>query len=103
MRLTSFVGRFVFLILVGGVFLSAAPGARPPNVLLVLTDDQGYGDFSIHGNTVLQTPQIDLTCGEEHTAELATGGSLRGPGSSLDLPLSVNWTECVCGAKVPGT
>jgi hypothetical protein len=24
--------------------------AAPPNVLLIITDDQGYGDFSIHGN-----------------------------------------------------
>ena len=30
-----------------------------PNVLLIITDDQGYGDFSIHGNTHLQTPHID--------------------------------------------
>ena len=30
-----------------------------PNVLLIITDDQGYGDFSIHGNPYLQTPHID--------------------------------------------
>jgi arylsulfatase A-like enzyme len=30
-----------------------------PNVLLIITDDQGYGDFSIHGNPHLQTPHID--------------------------------------------
>ncbi len=30
-----------------------------PNVLLIITDDQGYGDFSIHGNPHLQTPNID--------------------------------------------
>jgi arylsulfatase A-like enzyme len=28
-------------------------------VLLIITDDQGYGDFSIHGNTHLQRPNID--------------------------------------------
>ena len=33
--------------------------SQPPNVLLIITDDQGYGDFSIHGNTHLQTPHID--------------------------------------------
>jgi arylsulfatase A-like enzyme len=31
----------------------------PPNVLLIITDDQGYGDFSIHGNPHVQTPNID--------------------------------------------
>jgi arylsulfatase A len=30
-----------------------------PNVLLVITDDQGYGDFSLHGNPTLKTPHID--------------------------------------------
>jgi arylsulfatase A len=33
--------------------------ANGPNVLLIITDDQGYGDFSIHGNVHLQTPNID--------------------------------------------
>lgn len=30
-----------------------------PNILLIITDDQGYGDLSIHGNPYLQTPNID--------------------------------------------
>lgn len=38
--------------------IHAAPVARP-NVLVILTDDQGYGDFSCHGNPVLKTPEMD--------------------------------------------
>ena len=30
-----------------------------PNVVVVITDDQGYGDLSCHGNPVLKTPGID--------------------------------------------
>ncbi len=30
-----------------------------PNVLLIITDDQGYGDLSLHGNPALKTPRLD--------------------------------------------
>ncbi len=33
--------------------------AVEPNVLLILTDDQGWGDFGFNGNSVVQTPVLD--------------------------------------------
>ena len=50
--------------------LAAAPGTilaqggRAPNVILILTDDQGYGDLGCHGNTAIRTPNIDRLHGE---------------------------------------
>lgn len=35
-----------------------------PNVVLVITDDQGHGDLSCHGNPVLKTPRLDELYGE---------------------------------------
>ena len=37
----------------------AADSSRAPNVVIILTDDQGWGDLSVHGNTNLSTPHID--------------------------------------------
>ena len=32
---------------------------KRPNVIIILTDDQGWGDLSMNGNTNLSTPNID--------------------------------------------
>jgi arylsulfatase/arylsulfatase A len=39
-------------------FAPAAETARP-NVVLIMTDDQGWGDFGFHGNPHLKTPNLD--------------------------------------------
>ncbi|MEP7269063.1 MAG: arylsulfatase [Saprospiraceae bacterium] len=36
----------------------------PPNILLILADDQGYGDLAIHGNRVIETPTLDALAKE---------------------------------------
>jgi arylsulfatase A-like enzyme len=38
--------------------------AQAPNVIFIITDDQGYGDISAHGNPVIKTPAIDKLYGE---------------------------------------
>ncbi len=49
----------IFAIAVGLLVAIPAIAADQPNVVVILTDDQGWGDLSFHGNTNLSTPNID--------------------------------------------
>ncbi len=54
----------LFLILITpfclmGCAFQYASGTQKPNVILILTDDQGWGDLSVNGNTNISTPNID--------------------------------------------
>ena len=51
--------RIAALLLVCLCFARAELSGRRPNILFILTDDQGYGDISAHGNPILQTPNMD--------------------------------------------
>lgn len=50
--------RGIFLCLVLCT-VAAVADARPPNVIVIMADDLGWGDLSCHGATAVQTPHID--------------------------------------------
>lgn len=50
--------RFFSLALLLGIGVQIHAAERP-NVVNVMTDDQGYPEVSAHGNPVLQTPNLD--------------------------------------------
>ncbi|NNJ24564.1 arylsulfatase [Alienimonas chondri] len=54
------------LLLAGPAFATPTDddAARRPNVLLILTDDQGWGDIHSHGNEKLDTPNLDRLADE---------------------------------------
>jgi arylsulfatase/arylsulfatase A len=58
---------FAAAILVIGfsdVSLAQTDSAKRPNIILIMTDDQGFGDVGFHGNTELSTPHLDRLASE---------------------------------------
>ncbi len=49
----------IAVCLPGVIEANPCHASRKPNVVLILTDDQGYGDLACHGNRVIRTPNLD--------------------------------------------
>jgi arylsulfatase A-like enzyme len=56
----------LYLIAILAALACAAPAqagapkkAKRPNVILIMTDDQGHGDLAFHGNPKIKTPHLD--------------------------------------------
>ena len=55
---------FIPLAFAGGNEIISSQVKQHPNVLLIITDDQGYGDLGITGNPHVKTPSLDKFAGE---------------------------------------
>src|SRR5436189_6482453 len=54
------VQTFLRLIAIASFIVSTdAAWSKSPNIVLVMTDDQGYGDLGWTGNPIIRTPHID--------------------------------------------
>jgi len=61
MKNPFWIGIAALLIGAGIALGLTSPPAAPvrPNVVFILTDDQGWGDLSLHGNRFVETPNLD--------------------------------------------
>lgn len=52
-KIQSFIGSLYL------ISISIASAQEKPNIIFIMTDDQGYGDLGCHGHPFIQTPHID--------------------------------------------
>ncbi|MFG0332917.1 MAG: arylsulfatase, partial [Maioricimonas sp. JB049] len=88
----------------------AARAAAHPNVIIVMTDDQGYGDLSYHGNPVINTRHLDQLADESlrltdfHVAPMCTptrGQLLTGLDSFRNRAMNVSSGRTLLRRDVP--
>ncbi len=59
-----FAVQALLVALLPGLSVSDDSSQERPNVILIITDDQGYGDLGCTGNPVVKTPNIDRLASE---------------------------------------
>ena len=55
---------FLLALALGTICASCSDPNKPPNIILVITDDQGWAQVGFHGNEIIQTPHLDRLAGE---------------------------------------
>lgn len=59
MKSNYFKIRYILFFVFGVNSMCFSQTTNKPNVIIVITDDQGYGDLGSHGNPIVKTPVLD--------------------------------------------
>ena len=53
------ITRFIYIAILLNLFSCGTSNNKPPNVIVIISDDQGYADVGFHGSNEIFTPNID--------------------------------------------
>ena len=53
------ITRFLYITILLNFFSCGTSNNKPPNVIVIISDDQGYADVGFHGSNEIFTPNID--------------------------------------------
>ena len=53
------ITRFLYIAILLNLFSCGTSNNKPPNVIVIISDDQGYADVGFHGSNEIFTPNID--------------------------------------------
>ncbi len=59
LKMSRTIAGFLFLIAWSCCLVQLLKAQSTPNIIIIMADDQGWGDLSLHGNVNLSTPNID--------------------------------------------
>jgi arylsulfatase len=88
----------------------ATAWAAQPNVIVVMTDDQGYPELSVHGNPIVETPNLDrlhdegLRFSDYHVAPMCTptrGQLLTGLDAARNGAINVSSGRALLRPEIP--